>query len=91
MAPGLCIGERSNEATAGGIDVYRDVMPGLLLKFVENDADLFYRLIVAGVCRSQNHENAYSWTSALPDLHDDLMELYTNSILVNVLLHQVWI
>lgn len=53
------MGERSNEATAGGIDVYRDVMSGLILEFVEDVADCFYRFIMAGICRPQNCENAY--------------------------------
>ena len=50
MVTGLSMSERSDEATAGGIDVYRDVVSGLLLKFVEDVANLFHGLIMAGVC-----------------------------------------
>lgn len=52
--------ERSDEATAGGIDVYRDVMSSLLLELVEDVAYLFHRFIMTGICRSQDHENAYA-------------------------------
>ena len=60
MAPRLGAGEGSNEATAGGIDVYRDVVPGFLLEIVKDLANLLHGLVVASVCGPQNYENTYT-------------------------------